>query len=389
MIRANSFFGKAFKVKVLKLHLILAASTLPIFASQAQTIHTRDYKLKVETIARGLVHPWAIVFLPDNTMLVTERRGTLQWIQPNGQKISVDNVPPVTAGGQGGLMDIALDVKYISNNRIYLSFAEPRRNGTTGTSIASARFVKGTSPRIEMVRILFRQNNPTNSKVHFGSRIVTTSDNRIFFTIGDRGQSHRAQDPFDHAGSLLRINSDGSIPISNPFVAGKKGAKEIWSIGHRNPQGATLDRKTGKIWTVEHGAAGGDEVNTPAAGQNYGWPIISYGKHYSGAKIGVGTRLPGMEQPLWFWDPSIAPSGLTFYDGNQFPKWKGNLFVGALRGAMLVRLKIENGRITSEERLLKNRFGRIRDVRQGPGGKLYLLTDSKRGTLLQLRRSED
>ena len=187
---------------------------------------------------------------------------------------------------------------------------------------------------------------------------------------------------------MLRIKTDGSIPADNPFAAGAKGAPEIWSIGHRNPQGAVLNRQTGTLWSVEHGAAGGDEINTPAPGKNYGWPIISYGTHYSGAKIGIGTHYPGMEQPKWFWDPSIAPSGLAYYDGDQFPKWRGNLFVGALRGAMLVRLKLDGTKIVSEERLLKNSVGRIRDVRQGPDGMLYLLTDAARGSLLRLRRSD-
>ena len=368
--------------------LLLVIIALPLFSAQAQTGSTPEYRITVDTVARGLVHPWGLAFLPDGTMLVTERRGTLQWIDASGRKTLVDNVPDVAAGGQGGLLDIALDPNFELNKFIYMSYSEPRWNGTTGTSVAKARFERGTPPRLDKVRVLFRQNNPTKSKIHFGSRLVLASDNMLILTIGDRGQSNRAQDPFDHAGSMLRIKTDGSIPADNPFAAGAKGAPEIWSIGHRNPQGAVLNRQTGTLWSVEHGAAGGDEINTPAPGKNYGWPIISYGTHYSGAKIGIGTHYPGMEQPKWFWDPSIAPSGLAYYDGDQFPKWRGNLFVGALRGAMLVRLKLDGTKIVSEERLLKNSVGRIRDVRQGPDGMLYLLTDAARGSLLRLRRSD-
>ena len=368
--------------------LFLMIMALPLFSAQAQTRNTLEYRITVDTVARGLVHPWALAFLPDGTMLVTERRGMIQWIDASGLKTPVDNVPAVVAGGQGGLLDIALDPNFKFNKYIYMSYSEPRWNGTTGTSVAKARFERGTPPRLEKVRVLFRQNNPTKSKIHFGSRLVLASDNMLILTIGDRGQSNRAQDPFDHAGSMLRIKTDGSIPADNPFAAGAKGAPEIWSIGHRNPQGAMLNRQTGILWIVEHGAAGGDEINTPAPGRNYGWPIISYGKHYSGAEIGVGTHHPGMEQPKWFWDPSIAPSGLAYYDGDQFPNWRGNLFVGALRGAMLVRLTLKSGKIVSEERLLKDRVGRIRDVRQGPDGTLYLLTDKAQGSVLRLRRSD-
>jgi len=355
--------------------------------ASAQTFQTNAHRITVDTIAQELDHPWGLAFLPDGTMLVTERDGAIQWVKPDGQKTLVDNVPTVVTGGQGGLLDIAIDNNFSTNNTIYFSYSEPRRNNTTGTSISKARFVPGMLPRLEDVQVIFRQNNPTFSSIHFGSRIVVTPDNKLFFTIGDRRQSNRAQDPFDHAGSVLRINPDGSIPADNPFANGKNGAKEIWSIGHRNPQGATLNTRTGRVWTVEHGAAGGDEINLPDAGKNYGWPVISYGTHYSGAKIGIGTKRAGLEQPKWFWNPSIAPSGLAYYDGTSFPKWKGNLFVGALRGAMLVRLTLQGDKVVSEERLLEDEFGRIRDVRQGPDGNLYLLIDSTDGKILRIRRA--
>ncbi len=359
---------------------------LPVFGS-AQNYSSKDYKFTVDTVAKDLVHPWGLAFLPDGTMLVTERDGALQWVKPTGEKMLVDNVPVVVARGQGGLLDVAVDRNYTANQQIYLSYSEPRRNNSTGTSVAKARFVPGLLPRLETVQVIFRQNNPTVSPIHFGSRFVQTPNDKLFFTIGDRRQSNRAQNPFDHAGSVLRINTDGSIPTDNPFADGKKGAKEIWSIGHRNPQGATLHKRTGKVWTVEHGAAGGDEINKPEPGKNYGWPVISYGTHYSGAKIGIGTRKAGMEQPIWFWDPSIAPSGMAYFDGDKFPKWQGNLFVGALRGAMLVRLTLEGEKVVSEERLLEDEFGRIRDVRQGPDGNLYLLIDDTDGQLLRVRPS--
>ena len=383
---ARLFSLKASRVQGIGLLLVITA--LPLLSAQAQTESTLEYRITVDTVAQGLVHPWGLAFLPDGTVLVTERRGTLQWIDMSGQKTPVDNIPAVAAGGQGGLLDIALDPNFKLNKYIYISYSEPRRNGTTGTSVAKGRFIRGTPPRLDKMRVLFRQNNPTNSKIHFGSRLVLAPDNTLLLTIGDRGRSDRAQDPFDHAGSTLRINTDGSIPATNPFAAGAKGAAEIWSIGHRNPQGAVLNPQTGTLWIAEHGAAGGDEINTPAPGRNYGWPVISYGTHYSGTKIGIGTHHPGLEQPKWFWDPSIAPSGLAFYEGDKFPNWRGNLFVGALRGAMLVRLILKGGKIVSEERLLRDRVGRIRDVRQGPDGSLYLLTDMAQGTLLRLRRSK-
>ena len=368
------------------LFIIFSAISFPP-PSHAEIFSTKIYRINVITVASGLAHPWSIAFLPDGSMLVTERAGKIQWIKADGKKTPVENMPEVVSGGQGGLMDIQLDNKFNLNKQIYFSYSEPRRDGTTGTSIGKARFVPGITPRLENVHVIFRQNNPTRSRNHFGSRLVMAPDNKLFFSIGDRQQSKRAQDPFDHAGSMLRINTDGSIPDSNPFAEGKRGAREIWSIGHRNPQGAALNRQTSRIWTVEHGAAGGDEINLPEPGRNYGWPVIAYGTHYSGEQIGIGTHHPEMEQPKWFWNPSIAPSGLTFYDGDKFPDWQGSLFVGALKGAMLSRLTLEGEKIISEERFIKNKFGRIRDVRQGPDGNLYLLTDSRDGKILQISRA--
>jgi glucose/arabinose dehydrogenase len=352
----------------------------------AQDFTTEKHAVSVDTVASGLNHPWGLAFLPGGAMLVTERPGTLRLITKSRVSDTVSGVPRVWPRGQGGLLDIALDRDFANNRVLFLSYSEPGRGrGEAGTAVARARLELAPKPRLVAVRVIFRQNRKTNSGRHFGSRLVIAPDGTLFITVGDRGDSERAQDPFDHAGSVIRINRDGGVPSDNPFADGKKAAPEIWSIGHRNPQGATLNRSTGRVWTVEHGAQGGDEINLPDPGRNYGWPTISYGRHYSGAKIGVGVRNAGMEQPKWYWDPSIAPSGFAYYDGGGFPNWQGNMFVGALRGQMLVRLELEADKVVAEERMFINEFGRIRDVRQGPDGFIYLLTDDSNGRLLRLR----
>ena len=373
------------KILTLLLLTVLAALYISIPVS-AEDFNTNKHAVTVDTVVQGLNHPWGLAFLPDGKFLVTERPGSLRLVSDGRISNPLAGVPKVHTGGQGGLLDIALDNEFDRNRTLFLSYAEPGAIwGVSGTAVASARFEPGPPPRLTSVRVIFRQNRKSFSGRHFGSRLVVAPDNTLFITIGDRGDSKRAQDPFDHAGSLLRINRDGSIPSDNPFADGIKAAPEIWSIGHRNAQGATLNRASGRVWTVEHGAAGGDEINLPEPGRNYGWPIISYGRHYSGGKIGVGTHKTGMEQPKWYWDPSIAPSGLAYYDGKPFAKWRGNLFVGALKGQMLVRIEMENEKAVAEERLFKNAFGRIRDVRQGPDGFIYLLTDERNGRLLRLR----
>ena len=373
------------KILTLLLLTVLAALYISIPVS-AEDFSTNKHEVTVDTVVQGLNHPWGLAFLPDGKFLVTERPGSLRLVSDGRISNPLAGVPEVHTGGQGGLLDIALDNEFDRNRTLFLSYAEPGAIwGVSGTAVASARFEPGPPPRLTSVRVIFRQNRKSFSGRHFGSRLVVAPDNTLFITIGDRGDSKRAQDPFDHAGSLLRINRDGSIPSDNPFADGVKAAPEIWSIGHRNAQGATLNRASGRVWTVEHGAAGGDEINLPEPGRNYGWPIISYGRHYSGGKIGVGTHKTGMEQPKWYWDPSIAPSGFAYYDGKPFAKWRGNLFVGALKGQMLVRIEMENEKAVAEERLFKNAFGRIRDVRQGPDGFIYLLTDERNGRLLRLR----
>ncbi|MGI9351042.1 MAG: PQQ-dependent sugar dehydrogenase, partial [Rhizobiaceae bacterium] len=278
--------------------------------------------------------------------------------------------------------------EFVKNNKLYITFSDPDIWGSTGTAIASARLETDPIPRLADVKILFSLADKNGSRFHFGSRIVPDGKGNLFFTIGDRGTPQRSQDPFDGAGSVLRIRTDGSVPPDNPFADGKNGLPQIWSIGHRNPQGATLNDDTGEVWTLAHGAQGGDEINIPKAGKNYGWPVISYGKHYSGKKIGVGTSAPGMEQPIYYWDPSIAPSGFDFYQGNLLPQWTGNLFAGALKFELLVRLEVKDNKIVHEERLFDESYGRIRDVRAFPDGALWFLTDDSDGAIYRITAAE-
>jgi glucose/arabinose dehydrogenase len=346
-------------------------------------------KLETETLAEGLENPWGLAFLPGNEAIVTERSGTIRLLTAKGLSDPVAGVPEVAARGQGGLLDIATAPDFATSNVIFFTFSEPGAGGA-GTALARARLVReGDGGRLEDVKIIFSMAKKTGTSHHFGSRIVPSPDGTIFLTTGDRGDGERAQDMFDHAGAVLRINADGSIPKDNPFADGKKGAPEIWSKGHRNVQGATFDPLAAAILTVEHGAKGGDEVNQPQAGKNYGWPVISYGVDYSGAKLGVGSEAPGYEQPLFYWDPSIAPSGLAVYDGAMFPEWKGDLLVGALKFELLSRLdRDEKGKILGEERMLEGEFGRIRDVNIAPDGSIWLLTDESNGSIIRVSRAD-
>ena len=368
--------------------LICAIAAMPAFAAAkpAAIFPTETGPIRVETIAAGLDHPWGLAFLPDGAMLVTERSGALRIVEKGRlSPTPVGGTPPVRTEGQGGLLDIAIDPDFVRTGNVFLTFSEPRGEGTSGTAVARARLVRDRSgTRLEESLVIFRQNIATRSGFHYGSRLAFAPDGTLFVTIGERGAMNRAQDPFDHAGSVIRIDRNGKAPPDNPFADGRTALPEIWSMGHRNPQGATIHFATGDLWTVEHGPRGGDEINRPLPGRNYGWPVIGYGVHYSGARIGVGTARKGYQQPVYYWDPSIAPSGMAFYHGDLFPAWSGNLFVGALKYRMLVRLVMENGRVVHEERLLKGAFGRIRDVRVGPRGALWLLTDAKNGKLLRV-----
>ena len=349
----------------------------------AQTFDSRHYRIRAVTLTDDLDHPWGLAFLPDGRMLVTERVGRLRIVSPNGTLSDpIAGVPEVYAEGQGGLLDVALAPDFAQSRMIYLSFAEPGGGGG-GTSVARARLGESEN-RLENVQVIFRQQPKVGGGAHFGSRLVFARDGTLFITTGDRQNRPFVQDLSKLQGKVIRIRPDGTIPPDNPFVHRRGARPEIWSYGHRNMQGAALHPETGQLWTVEHGARGGDELNAPKAGRNYGWPVITYGVDYSGARIGEGQRKEGMEQPVHYWDPSIAPSGLMFYTGDKFPNWKGNAFVGALGFQLVARLELDGERVRSEERLLEGYGQRIRAVVQGPDGYIYLLTDDDDGRIVRL-----
>jgi glucose/arabinose dehydrogenase len=330
-----------------------------------------------------LDHPWGLAFLPDGRMLVTERAGQLRIVQ-EGKLLPqpVAGLPPISAFGQGGLLDVAPHPRFSENGLVYLSYVAQGTGSGAGTEVARGKL---SGSRLENVHVIFRQQPKGGGGRHFGSRLVFDRDGLLYITLGDRGDQGRAQKPDDHAGSVIRLHDDGRVPQDNPFV-GRPGWKpEKYTLGNRNMQGAALHPQTGKLWTHEHGPQGGDELNVIRAGANYGWPVITYGVNYGiGTRIGEGTQKAGMEQPLHYWVPSIAPSGMAFYTGDKFPRWQGDLFVGALRDEMLVRLKLDGEKVVQEERLLKGVLGRIRDVRSGPDGFLYVLNDESRGVLARL-----
>lgn len=372
-------------------HFILGLSAVLLLASIAgalarDTIPTKKVTVDVEVLATGLNHPWGIEPLPDGALLVTERNGALRLLRDGRLSDPVSGLPEVAAQGQGGLLDIALANDFATSRSLFLSYSAHGDDGL-GTAIARARLSEEGTALTDVVEI-FRMNRFTAERHHFGSRIAVAPDGTLFFSIGDRGEGERAQDMDDHAGAVLRIDATGAIPPDNPHAEGG-GAAEIWSKGHRNPQGLDIDPETGILYSVEHGARGGDEINQPEAGRNYGWPEISYGRHYSGAEIGTGTAAEGLEQPIHYWDPSIAPGGMAVYRGDMFPEWDGDLLVAALKLQMLVRLDLdeETGEVLSEERLLKGSYGRIRDVRIAPDGAVLMVTDEDDGAILRLSRT--
>ncbi len=351
------------------------------FLSCTASAQRLQSEFEVQVLASGLRFPWGMTFLPDGNMLVTERIGQLRTITPDG-RISepIKGVPAVFVQQQGGLLDVALDPDFASNRLIYLSYAEPDGN-KAGTAVARARLIDG---RLEKLQVIFRQLPKTEGGVHFGSRLVFAPDGNLFITLGDRGDyADQAQFTDNYFGKIIRIRPDGSVPPDNPFVQNKQGKPEIWSYGHRSVQGAAIHPQTGALWIHEHGPKGGDEINIPQPGKNYGWPKASYGSHYSGVPIKDEHTEQGFEEPIYYWTPSIAPSGMTFYTGSLFPGWRGSVFVGALAGRQLVRLSTDGKRILGEEKLLMQTT-RFRDVVQGPDGALYLLTDDENGKLLKL-----
>jgi glucose/arabinose dehydrogenase len=367
-----------------------AARQTPAFRGQTRAPEQKlNVAFDVATVAAGLVNPWGLAFLPNGEMLVTERPGRLRIVTAKGTLSEpVSGLPAIDKQrGQGGLLDVAIDPRFASNRLVYWSYAEPH-DGVNNTAVARGRLVATSVPRVENVQVIFRQAPSLRSRAHFGGRLVFRRDGTLFVTLGERANTEgrmQAQRLDGLLGKIVRINPDGSIPTDNPFV-GKAGVRpEIWSYGHRNVQGAALHPATGELWEVEHGTRGGDEINIARAGKDYGWPTIAYGIEYNGRPITDGvTASAGMEQPLYYWDPVIAPSGMLFYTGNLFPAWRGSLFIGGLGSTHLVRLSLKGERVVGEERLLTEMGERIRDVRQGPDGAIYLLTDEPKGRLIKL-----
>ena len=362
-----------------------APSTAEAQAPRSPTPQSLKDTLGVQSIAKGFEHPWSLAFLPDKRMLVTERPGRLRVVTVNGQiSEPLAGVPRVYASGQGGLLDVALSPAFDKDRLVYLSFAEPGEGGA-GTAVARGRL---SESGLENTEVIWRQQPKVSGSNHWGSRIVFRSDGTLFVTLGERfNHSDKAQDLSATLGKIVRINPDGSAPRDNPFVNRSGARPEIWSYGHRNVQAAALQPETGQLWTVEHGARGGDELNHPQAGKNYGWPIISYGRHYSFLPIGEGTAKEGMEQPVYYWDPVIAPSGMVFYTGDLFAGWKNNVLIGSLTPGLLVRLVMKDGKVAQEERYLGDLRERIRDVRQASDGSLYLVTDASNGQILRITPS--
>ena len=359
--------------------LVLTAACAATGSSQE--FRTSQGRVRAVMVASGLSHPWGLAFLPGGRFLVTERDGRMRTVSADGTLgAPLSGLPTITVGGQGGLLDVVLDPDFAATREIWFTFSEPG-DGGVGTAVARARL---GDAGLDSVRIVFRQLPKLDGGAHFGSRLAFSPDGHLFVTLGDRRRGDAAQDLNRHQGKVVRLMRDGSVPADNPFGGRSDAKPEIWSYGHRNPQGAAIHPASGQLWTVEHGSMGGDEVNIPRAGRNYGWPVITYGRDYSGAKIGEGTAKAGMEQPVKYWDPSIAPSGMTFYTGDRYPGWKGSLFVGSLKFGLISRLELDGERVVREERILDGFDQRIRDVRQGPDGYLYFLTDEGKGAILRL-----
>ena len=340
----------------------------------------------VVVLAKGLEHPWAVEPLPGGDLLVTEKTGRMRIVTAAGKVGQpIAGVPEVDARGQGGLLDVALSPGFESDRTIFWSYSEPRKGGNA-TSVARG-VLSPDGRRLDQVRVIFRAKPTYDGQHHFGSRLAFGPDGKLYVTLGERSDTQirpQAQQLNSHMGKIVRINPDGSVPDDNPFVGRSNALPEIWTLGHRNVQAAAFDPE-GRLWEVEHGTNGGDELNLVAKGKNYGWPLVAYGEEYSGNPIpGAVTARQGYEQPVYYWDPVIAPSGAQFYTGDAFPAWKGSLFVGGMRDERLVRLTLENDRVTGEEHLLADRGKRIRDVRQGPDGALYVVTDQDNGELWRI-----
>ena len=369
--------------------LLITLTTLPLAQGQSTASPTKSSatngSAKAVVVAEGLDHPWAMTFLPGEPagrMLVTERAGTMRIVAADGKVgAPLAGIPAVHAVGQGGLLDVVAAPDFAQSRSIYFSFAQPI-SGRARTAVASAQLGDG---KLENVKVIFAQADIVGGGGHFGSRIVIAKDGSLFITTGERySEKDKSQSLETHLGKVIHINADGSAPKDNPFVNTPNARKEIWSYGHRNMQGAAVHPVTGKLWTSEHGPQGGDEINVPLAGKNYGWPVIGYGIDYSGLRMHESSAKAGMEQPIHYWVPSIAPSGMAFYTADRFPQWKHSLFVGALAAQHLARLTVDGEKVIAEERLLANRKERFRDVRQGPDGYIYALTDEVNGKILRV-----
>lgn len=363
------------------LALVYTGSTLAD-ATKEFIQETEKTTIHATVVADDLHHPWSLTFLPDGKILITERSGSLFMMNADGsQRTLIGGLPDIEVYGQGGLLDVVIDPDFEKNRTIYLSYAA-RGKGGIGTEVARARLA---GEMLEDVKVIFTLQPKSRRKYHFGSRLVFNDQQELYITLGDRGERSRSQKLDDHAGSVIRINRDGSIPPDNPFVNTHNARAEIFSYGHRNPQGAALHPISRELWIHEHGPQGGDELNIVRKGKNYGWPVITYGVNYgTGTKIGEGTHKAGMEQPIYYWVPSIAPSGMAFYQSDLIPQWKGSLFIGSLKFRLLVRLELDGEKVIHEERMFENQFGRIRGVRVGPQGRIYLLTDEDNGSLIRL-----
>jgi glucose/arabinose dehydrogenase len=375
-------FGRHFSGKWLLLVLVGAAA-LSLFSRYGMSVDgPRDTKagtIKVETVATGLSHPWGLAFLPDGRMLVTERSGTLRLVSKDGKlSPALSGVPKVVVAGQGGLLDVAIDPDFKSNNLVYLTYSEPGEGGA-GTAVARGKL--GESG-LDGVEVIFRQEPKVEGGNHFGSRLAFAPDGKLFVTLGERFTFTPAQDLTNDLGKIVRLNPDGSVPKDNPFVGRTDARPEIWSYGHRNPQGAAIHPETGKLWETEFGPMGGDELNIPQAGQNYGWPVVSWGSHYDGRAIPKPPSHPEFADAIYHWNPVISPSGITFYTADAIPAWKGNLLIAALSGQAIVRLTLDGEKVVDEERIPMG--ARIRDVVQGPDGAVYALTDEGNGEILRL-----
>lgn len=364
--------------------LLAALLSLPAAAQapRSPTPEPVNPPLQVVTVAKGLDSPWGLAFLPDGRMLVTQKGGQLRLVGRDGAvSAPLAGVPEVVSRGQGGLLDVVLDPRFAENRLVYLSYSEAGAGGV-GTAVARGRLGEAG---LDGVQVVYQQQPKVAGPNHFGSRLVFAPDGTLFVVQGDRfAYREQAQNGMSLLGKIVRINPDGSVPRDNPYLNTPGVRPEIWSVGHRNIQSAAIDPATGRLWTVEHGARGGDELNHPEGGRNYGWPIITYGVDYSGAKIGEGTARPGLEQPVYYWDPVIAPSGMAFLTSSAYPAWRGSILVGSLKERVLVRLVLQDGVVVQEQRMLAGLRERIRDVRQGPDGLIYVLTDGSDGRLLRL-----